>query len=188
MARTLPVSSILLFLCSAFVNAAEPPSIAAETARGEYLVNILACARCHTEGYLTGQSATGPHLAGSQIGIAYSGYEGDKDQPGLVFPRNLTPDPETGIGSWSRDDIVRALITGMSPGGHQNLPVMPSGNYATLEATDLQAIAAYLKSIAPVSRKIPARTAPGAPPEHRYVRFGIYVFDPSGEVGERPLP
>ena len=43
-------------------------------------------------------------------------------------------------------------------------------------------------SIPAVSRKIPARTAPGAPPEHRYVRFGIYVFDPSGEVGERPLP
>jgi cytochrome c553 len=188
MARTLSVPAILLLLCSPFVNAAEPQSNGAQVARGEYLVNILACGRCHTEGYLTGQTATGPYLAGSLVGIAYSGYQGEQDQPGIVFPRNLTPDPETGIGSWSKDDIVRALTTGMSPGGHQSLPVMPSANYATLDASDLQAIAAYLKSIPAVSRKIPARTAPGAPPQHRYVRFGIYVFDPSGEVGERPLP
>jgi mono/diheme cytochrome c family protein len=188
MARRLPICVILLLACPAFASAAEPQPDATDVARGEYLVKILACGRCHTEGYLTGQNATGPHLAGSMIGIAYSGYQGENDQPGIVFPRNLTPDPETGIGSWSKDDIVRALTTGMSPGGHQNLPVMPSANYATLDAADLQAIAAYLKSIPAVSRKIPARTAPGAPPEHRYVRFGIYVFDPSGEVGERPLP
>jgi cytochrome c553 len=190
--RTLLPATLLVLLWSAagspLAHAAGSRSAPAEVERGEYLVNLLACGRCHTEGYLTGQQATGPYLAGSTIGIAYSGYEGENERPGLVFARNLTPDPDTGIGSWSRDDLVRALRSGISKDGHQNLPVMPSANYATLEERDLYAIAAYLKSIPPVERRIPARTVAGTPPEHPYVRFGIYLFEPSGAVEERPVP
>lgn len=179
---------LALLLSSSFANAAAPRPDRAEVERGEYLVNLLACGRCHTEGYLTGQTPTGPLMAGSQIGIAYSGYEGENEQPGLVFAGNLTPDPDTGIGRWSRDDIVRAMRTGISKDGHQNLPVMPSANYATLDKRDLRAIAAYLQSLPPVEREIPARTLQGSTPRHRYVRFGIYLFDPADGVEERPVP
>jgi mono/diheme cytochrome c family protein len=174
-------------LSPARVDAAPRPD-RAEIERGEYLVNLLACGRCHTEGYLTGQAPTGPLLAGSQIGIAYSSYEGEQEKPGLVFAPNLTPHAETGIGRWSRDDIVNAMRTGLSKDGHQNLPVMPSANYATLKKADLRAIAAYLKHIPAVERAIPARTVPGSTPEHPYVRFGIYLFEPSGAVEARPVP
>ncbi|HAR30762.1 MAG TPA: cytochrome C [Gammaproteobacteria bacterium] len=157
-------------------------------ARGEYLVGLLGCGRCHTEGYLTGTEATGPLLAGSTIGIAWSGFEGAAERPGLVFARNLTPDPETGLGGWREADIVRAMRTGVSKDGHQHLPVMPSANYAMLDLDDLRAIAAYLKSLPPVVRAIPGRTEPGTEPLHPYVRFGVYRFDPDGSVSERPLP
>ena len=71
--------------------------------RGGYLVELLGCGRCHTEGLLTGDAALGPHLAGSRVGIAYTAYNEQLDLPGVVFPGNLTPDPATGLGSWSRD-------------------------------------------------------------------------------------
>lgn len=148
-----------------------------EAARGAYLVNLLGCARCHTEGYLIGNAATGPALAGSRVGIAYSGAI-DETRPGLVFAANLTPDQKTGLGRWTRRDIVRALTTGVGTDGHQRLPVMPWPNYAALRDSDLQAIAAFLQSLPPVFREIPATTTAGDPVEHPYVRIGIYLFTP----------
>jgi len=182
------VTLSLALLLTALPSHAEKRASRATIERGEYLVNLLACGRCHTEGYLTGQTATGPLLAGSLIGIAWSGFTGEEDMPGLVFATNLTPDPETGIGTWRRADLVRAMRTGVSKDGHQNLPVMPWANYASLSDRDLDAIAAYLHSLPPVSRAIPPRTEPGTLPRHSYVRFGIYLFEPSGALRERAVP
>jgi len=178
--------SLLLLL--PLVAGAETRITSADRERGEYLVNLLACGRCHTEGYLTGNTATGPALAGSRIGIAYSDAPTGDEQPGLVFASNLTSDRVTGIGAWSRDDIVRALTTGVGTDGHQRLPVMPWPNYAGLNRSDLRAIAGYLKGLPPVDRRIPGRTEAGGPPEHPYVRFGIYLFEPAGTVTERLAP
>ncbi len=148
-------------------------------AHGEYLVSLLGCGRCHTQGYLEGNDATGPYLAGSRVGIAYT--DDENTTPGLAFAPNLTPDDETGIGTWSRRDIIRALTTGVGADGHQRLPVMPWPNYASLDDRDLDAIAAYLKSLKPVKRRIPRTTAPGDPVKYPYVRFGIFVFTPNGK-------
>ncbi|MEQ8860008.1 MAG: cytochrome c [Pseudomonadales bacterium] len=158
--------------------------------QGEYLVNLLGCGRCHTEGYLLGIAPTGPDLAGSKVGIAYADA-GDESSPGLVFSPNLTPDDETGLGRWDRRDIVRALTTGVGTDGHQRLPVMPWPNYGALKDDDLMAIASYLKSLEPVRREIPETTLPGEPVTHPYVRFGIYVFTPFEDddaVAEPPMP
>jgi len=155
------------------------PATAAEQGvqRGEYLVNLLGCGRCHTEGYLLGQSASGPHLAGSRVGIAYTDGD-DATHPGLVFASNLTPDKATGLGTWSRRDIVRALTTGVGTDGHQRLPVMPWPNYNALADRDLNAIADYLLSLEPGRRELPGVTAPAETVEYPYVRFGVFVFTP----------
>jgi hypothetical protein len=164
-------------LCLLGPLAAPAAAREASVERGEYLVNLLGCGRCHTQGYLLGNEPSGPYLAGSQVGIAYAGAE-DEQRPGLVFSSNLTPDKETGLGNWTRRDIVRALTTGVGTDGHQRLPVMPWPNYGALSSRDLNAIADYLKSIPPVRREIPATTSPGDPVRHPYVRFGIFVFAP----------
>lgn len=145
---------------------------------GGYLVALLGCGRCHTEGYLTGGSPTGPALAGSEIGIAYSRYKGTDDRPGVAYPRNLTSDPETGLGRWSVDEIASAIRSGIGKDDYHTLPVMPSANYSLLKDKDLHAIASYLKSLPPVVRSIPVRVAPGTPAMHPYVRFGVYIFAP----------
>jgi len=151
----------------------------ATEARGEYLVSLLACGRCHTEGYLTSDSAAGPHLAGSRIGIAYTAYHEDESTPGVVFAPNLTPDAETGIGGWRRRDIVRAMTFGISRDGHERLMVMPWPNYNALTREDLNAIADYLLSLDPVRREIPAAIPEGEAIDQPYVRFGVYLFEPS---------
>ncbi|HEX7035516.1 MAG TPA: c-type cytochrome [Pseudomonadales bacterium] len=156
-------------------------------ARGEYLVNLLGCGRCHTEGYLLGGQPTGPHLAGSRVGIAYTDAE-PGSTPGLAFAPNLTPDEETGIGTWSRRDIERALTTGVGTDGHRRLPVMPWANYSAMHSADVRAISAYLKSLPPVRRAIPRSTAPGEPVEHPYVRFGVYVFMPFDQHDQDKQP
>lgn len=120
------------------------------------------------------------HPAGSRVGIAYTDAE-EGEHPGLVFAPNLTSDDATGLGRWSVRDIRRTLMTGVGRDGHQRLTVMPWPNYGALTDADLEAIAHYLKSLPAIRREIPAVTQPGDPPQHPYVRFGIYVFTPFEE-------
>lgn len=154
--------------------------------RGAYMVELLGCARCHTEGLLTGDAAEGPHLAGSRIGIAYTAYNEQQDLPGVVFPSNLTSDPETGLGKWSRAEIIAALARGISKGGHERLTVMPWINYGAVKTRDLEAMADYLMTLPPVKRPIPDPVPAGVPSREDYVRFGTYRFTPHWHLGTDP--
>ena len=63
--------------------------------KGQYLVELLGCGTCHTDGALIGEPNANRGLAGSSTGIAYSNPL-VQALPGVVYPANLTPDPETG--------------------------------------------------------------------------------------------
>ena len=76
---------------------------------------------------------------------------------GVFYPSNLTPDRETGIGDWSEDDIVKALKTGIIPGGRVLMPIMPRQAYSQATDADLHALAAYLETIPPVHHLCPTR-------------------------------
>jgi hypothetical protein len=84
---------------------------------------------------------------------------------GTSYARNLTPDPETGIGNWSEDDIVKTIRTGQRADGSPVLPPMPWPMYTNLSDDDAYAIAAYLKSLPAVSHKVPDKRPPGTKPE-----------------------
>jgi len=114
--------------------------------RGRYLVTIMSCNDCHTPGYLYGAPDTSRRLSGSDLG--WTGPWG------VVHARNLTPDMETGIGSWTIEQIVTALRTGNTPDGSQLAPIMPWMNYSNiLDQDDAVAIASYLKSLPPIVHK-----------------------------------
>ncbi len=66
----------------------------------------------------------------------------------------ITPDKDTGIGTWSAADIKKLLLDNVRPNGVP-LVVMPTGFYRILLPSDLDAIVAYLQSIKPVSNKVP---------------------------------
>ncbi|MEE4278155.1 MAG: c-type cytochrome [Halieaceae bacterium] len=151
------------------------PKIASEdpaVARGEYFVTLLGCASCHTDGALLGTPNTKLTLAGSSVGIAY--LDPTKDgPPGVLFPPNLTPDNETGIGTWSEDEIIKMLLEG--EGRHGPTPVvMPWVTYSNLHRDDAVAIARYLKSLEPVRHPVPSRVAQGSETDAPLVYVGLY--------------
>lgn len=142
-------------------------------ARGAYLVELLGCGACHTDGALIGEPEGARALAGSGIGIAYTNPLQHRD-PAVVFPKNLTPDDETGLGLWSADDIANAIKRGKDRSGYSHVPVMPSSGYAKLQSQDLIAIVTYLQSLEPVAHRVPPNVPSGVRTREPYVHFGVY--------------
>ena len=124
---------------------------------GKYLVTIMGCTDCHTPGSFLGHPDKARFLGGSAVAFAI---------PGLgVFPgRNLTPDPETGLGKWTTQQIVTAFTTGVRPDGRILAPIMPYEDFKTLTKGDALAIAAYLKSLKPVKNAVPGPFGPNETP------------------------
>ena len=143
MRRTAALAGMALLLCS--------PSQAQEN-HGEYLVTIMDCSGCHTPGALRGEPDMARYLGGSDVGFELPGL-------GIFYPPNLTND-ETGLASWSEDDIVTAIRTGVRPDGRGLAPIMPYHAYNALTDEDSYAIAGYLKSLPPVSNDVPDPVGP----------------------------
>lgn len=129
--------------------------------RGHYLTRIMDCGGCHTPGALTGQPDTSRLLAGSDIGFG--------TPAGVVYPQNLTPDPDTGLGRWSDAEIARAIRQGVSRDGRALLPVMPWPSYSALTEPDTAALVAYLRTLPAVRTHALARAAPGQTPPAPYL-------------------
>ncbi|MDJ0612488.1 MAG: cytochrome c [Rhizobiaceae bacterium] len=111
--------------------------------RGRYLVEVLGhCGECHTPRNVLGGLETGSWLAGGPA------------PEGLGKIPNITPD-ENGIGSWSDADIAYYLESGFTPDFDSVGGSMTSvqQNFAKLPKEDREAVAAYLKSIPPISSK-----------------------------------
>ncbi|HSD27027.1 MAG TPA: hypothetical protein VLL75_06955 [Vicinamibacteria bacterium] len=80
---------------------------------------------------------------------------------GVSYAANLTPDENTGIGSWSEDTFVGALRTGRHMGvSRPILPPMPWEAFRNLTDEDLRSIYAYLKTVPPVRNRVPEPLPP----------------------------
>ncbi len=141
--------------------------------QGRYLVELIGCSVCHTDGALIGEPRIDEWLAGSNVGIAYSNPM-KYDNPGIVFPGNLTPDPKTGIGRWSDDEIVSAIRHGLDRQGNRLIQAMPWLIYEKISDADTRAIVAYLRSLPPVEHKVPDDVPPGTKTKELFVHFGVY--------------
>lgn len=140
---------------------------------GRYLVGLLGCASCHTDGALIGEPDPAKVLAGSNVGIAYSNPMQDRF-PGAVYPPNLTSDKETGLGDWTLQEIVLLLRSGKNRHGRQTMAIMPWTSYAQLSTEDALAIASYLKSLPPINNPVPKQVLPGSPTRTPLVHVGLY--------------
>src|SRR5215831_9566852 len=89
-----------------------------QVARGKYLVQLAGCTDCHTPGHLLGKPDMSRFLGGSDVGLEVPGQ-------GVFVAPNLTPDNETGLGSWTKDQITTAIQTGVRPDGRVLAPIMP---------------------------------------------------------------
>ena len=149
---------------------------------GSYLVSSMGCHDCHTPWKL------GPRGPEPDMSRALTGHPEDLKMPpapalppgpwiasfaatntawagpwGVSFTANLTPDKETGLGDWTEAQFIAAIRTGKHQGkGRAILPPMPYPAYANLVDEELEAIWAYLRSLAPVKNRVPQ---PIDPPE-----------------------
>ncbi len=172
--------TLCLFSFSCQTTPSSTPAATATTAsvdpvvRGRYLVSIMSCTDCHTPGNFYGAPDTLRRLSGSDVGWI--------GPWGVVHARNLTPD-STGIGSWTKDDIVTAITTGHTPSGAQLAPIMPWMNYSgVLDHDDAMAIASYLKSLPPIVHKNLDRIPPGQKPT------GLNIVFPPPPAWDVPPP
>jgi mono/diheme cytochrome c family protein len=141
----------------ALVTAIQPAAAAdPQVARGKYLVTIVGCSDCHTPGSFFGKPDMQQYLGGSDVGFATPN--------GVFVAPNLTPDKETGLGNWTTEQIVLAITKGERPDKRVLAPIMPYDELATLTQSDVLAMVAYLRSLPPVSRKVPGPFGPNDTP------------------------
>jgi len=115
--------------------------------RGSYLVNtVLTCGNCHTPKGPNGQDV---------LDKAFSGGLSWDEPPFKVTAPNITPDKETGIGNYTDAQLRTVLRKGVKPNGVPVAMVMPSGFYEIMTERDLDAVIAYLRTLKPVSNKVP---------------------------------
>jgi mono/diheme cytochrome c family protein len=156
-----------LLLAAAFAGDAKADQSQIE--RGRYLTQIAGCSDCHTPGHFLGKPDMARFLGGSDVGFEVPGV-------GIVYGPNLTPDGETGLGTWTAEQIVDAIRTGMTPEGRGLVPVMPWPNLSALTDEDAYAIAAYLQALDPVSNNVPGPVPEGEPAPS----FVMRVVPPGG--------
>jgi mono/diheme cytochrome c family protein len=113
--------------------------------RGRYLAVLSDCASCHTV-----PGGNQPFAGGRPIETPF----------GNIVAPNITPDPETGIGSWSDEAFDAAVRGGLRRNGSRLYPAMPYTAYTKMSRDDVLAIRAYLNTVTPVRNAVVANALP----------------------------
>lgn len=141
------------FILNTIPKKAEPqkrPDPSNIIAYGGYLVNAASCSECHTKS-----------VKGKVVGEPFAGGFEFNLPGGMAQSANITPDMENGIGKWSEADFLIKFKQyadtsyhgiKVAPGEKQS--VMPWTMYAGMDSSDLKAIYAYLRTVAPVNKPI----------------------------------
>ncbi len=140
------VAATLLGALAATGPAAAQPT-AADIARGKYIFGATGGCGCHTE---PGKGKP-VNAGGRKIDAPF----------GTVYTTNITPDRQTGIGTWTDEQIITATRLGRRPNGERLVPVHPFMAFNGMAESDLKALVAYLRTGPTVSR---------APTRYRSVR------------------
>jgi mono/diheme cytochrome c family protein len=182
-ALALRIGAAAVVLSSALSALANDNSAATQTdkvSRGKYLVTIAGCNDCHTPWKV------GPNGPAPDMTRMLSGHPESLNMPpppqlpqgpwvttaagtntawsgpwGVSFTANLTPDPETGMGKWTLRNFVDTIRSGRHMGrGRQILPPMPVSMYKHMTDEDLEAVYTYLRTIPPVTNRVPEPLPP----------------------------
>jgi mono/diheme cytochrome c family protein len=126
------------------VTHVDEPDRKDKVAYGSYLATFGHCVLCHTP-------------PGKDVPFDMSrAFAGGRELPDLSKPhavtisRNITSDPEDGIGKWTDAQIKRAIVDGIRPDGTRLVRTMPFDWYKRMTPADLDAIVAFLRTIKPV--------------------------------------
>ena len=123
----------IAFAAFACGTSADKPSAAVE--RGRYVATAANCISCHTR----------------ENGAAYAGGRSLATPLGPIYSTNITPDRKTGIGSWTEEDLRRALREGIAADGRHLFPAFPYPFYTRLSDSDSADLYSFLRTLKPVS-------------------------------------
>jgi mono/diheme cytochrome c family protein len=141
-----------------------------QLARGKYLIEAADCQACHT----------------TENGKPFAGGRPFVTQFGTMYSPNITADQETGIGSWSDADFLKAVHEGIGKGGLRLYPAFPYAAYTYLTDDDVLAIKAYLFSLPAVKNRAPENQL-GFPFNQRWLMaFWAAMYDPNTRFEPRP--
>src|ERR1700754_3986480 len=129
---------------SAYAGESDPQEFT-QIERGRYLAVLSDCASCHTV-----PGSNRPFAGGRPIETPF----------GNIVAPNITPDLETGIGSWSDEAFDAAVRGGIGRRGYRIYPAMPYNAYTKMSRNDVLAIRAYLNTVTPVRNAVVTNTLP----------------------------
>ena len=145
LSRLASVAAVSVLTALTF-NAAFAGDQAALLARGSYLVNtVAACGNCHTPRVPDATPTPGMFLAGGNRFVS----------AWLASAKNITPDKDTGLGSWTDQQIIVAMREGKTKEGSILGPPMPVDYYNKMSDGDAKAIVAYLRSVPSIRNEVP---------------------------------
>jgi mono/diheme cytochrome c family protein len=130
--------------------------------QGEYLTRAADCAACHTA--KDGQ----PYAGGRPFVLPF----------GTIYSTNITPDVETGIGSYSEANFLDAVHKGIGRGNIRLYPAMPYASYTYMSNADALAIKAYLFSLKPIHAPAPKNTLTFPFNQRSLMRVWSAMFNP----------
>lgn len=116
----------------------------AQQQRGRYLADVGDCAACHT----------------AEHGAMLAGGRPIETQFGIIYSPNITPDTETGIGSWTSDQFYHAMHDGMAPDGSRLYPAFPYPWFTKATRDDIDSLYAYLRTVPATKYRRPDNTFP----------------------------
>ena len=150
------------------VSGVPVPEKAPSVEYGRYMVQVMDCVGCHTEGFSSTKLDHPQAFAG---GFAFTDSTGAE-----IWSKNITMDEDTGIGRWSVDDFERAVTRGITRDGYLVRRPMPL--FSRFDRTDVEAIYRFLQTMPRVERPNTAgghplqKARPGDSPETLFVSLG----------------
>ena len=155
--------------------------------RGEYLARAGDCVSCHT----AGSGLDGAVGGAAAEGVAFAGGLAISTPFGVIVSPNITPDDETGIGTWTAEDFWRSMHFGVGKRGEPLYPVMPYDFFTKVAREDSDAIFAYLKSLKPVRNAVEVNQLHW-PYDMRFAAMSVWqalwfapsVFEPNPSTSE----
>lgn len=166
-ALTLAVGLFACAGCEREVEATAAAGAGSLVSRGEYLVTVMSCHDCHTPHDQNGKPVAGRELTGHPAGAQLPEWDPSMLERGVLvtiaptftafagpfgvsIAPNLTPDPTTGLGGMTAEQLIDSWRTGKHwRTGQPILPPMPAGYFAKLTDSDIRAVHAYLMSLSP---------------------------------------
>ena len=116
-------------------------------ARGTYVAQVAGCVVCHTPRGKDGAPDMKRLFAG---GLESRGPNGK----GVWRASNITPDPTTGIGKWTDEQIVTAIRTGVRPDNTRLAPIMPYPYYHAMNDADARSLVVFLRAQQPIVNRV----------------------------------